>query len=99
MGGSHQSQAHAQFVSNVVDHGMTPQEAIEHPRFHHDQAKNSVALENGISPHVQGALRKKGHALIHETMANFGGGQAVFALAKGWISGSDPRKDGQAAGY
>jgi len=99
MGGAHQSQAHAQFVSNVVDHGMNPQEAVEHPRFHHDQRKNSVALENGIPPHVQGELRKKGHVITHETMAGFGGGQAIFTLTKGWIAGSDPRKDGQAAGY
>ena len=33
MGGWNQSQAHAQFVSNVVDHGMNIQAALEAPRF------------------------------------------------------------------
>ena len=33
MGGWNQAQAHAQFVSNVVDHGMNIQAALEEPRF------------------------------------------------------------------
>ena len=33
MGGWNQAQAHAQFVSNVVDHGMNMQAALEAPRF------------------------------------------------------------------
>ena len=33
MGGWNQAQAHAQFVSNVVDHGMNIQAALEAPRF------------------------------------------------------------------
>ena len=33
MGGLNQAQAHAQFVSNVVDHGMNIQMALEAPRF------------------------------------------------------------------
>src|SRR4029077_15823733 len=33
MGGWNQSQAHAQFVSDVVDHNMNIQAALEAPRF------------------------------------------------------------------
>ncbi len=99
MGGPHQAQAHAQFVSNIVDYKMSPQEALEHPRFHHTQSNNTVSLENGIPTDEQGKLRKKGHHLIHETMSNFGGGQAIFNLNGVWIAGSDHRKDGQAAGF
>ncbi|MFX1513404.1 MAG: gamma-glutamyltransferase [Promethearchaeota archaeon] len=99
MGRAHQAQAHAQFVSNIVDYTMTPQEALEHPRFHHDQSTNFVSLENPILPHIQGKLRKLGHKIAHESMANFGGGQAIFQLQNAWIAGSDPRKDGQASGY
>src|SRR5260370_205089 len=33
MGGWNQSQAHAQFVSNLVDHKMNIQAALEAPRF------------------------------------------------------------------
>ncbi|MHA1216941.1 MAG: gamma-glutamyltransferase [Candidatus Thorarchaeota archaeon] len=99
MGGDHQAQAHAQVVSNMVDYGMSPQEAIEHPRFHHDQATNTVALENGVPAHVQGRLRRLGHRLVHETAAGFGGGQIIVRLRESWIAGSDHRKDGHAAAF
>lgn len=99
MGALHQSQAHAQFVSNIVDHKMSPQEALDYPRFNHVQERNVLALENGFPPSVQGQIRKKGHKLIHETMSLFGGGQAILRLNDVWIGGSDKRKDGQAAGY
>ena len=99
MGGAHQAQAHAQFVSNLVDYNMTPQEALDHPRFHHDQESNTVAIENGVPPYVQGELRRRGHRLIHETSAGFGGGQAILRLQSVWIAGSDHRKDGQAVGF
>lgn len=99
MGGAHQAQAHGQFVSNVVDYGMSPQDALDYPRFDHDHSTNKVGLENGISPQIQGELRKRGHILIHETSSYFGGGQAIFRLDEAWIAGSDFRKDGQAAGF
>jgi gamma-glutamyltranspeptidase/glutathione hydrolase len=98
MGGSHQAQAHAQFVSNVIDYEMNPQEALDYPRFDHDHTTNKVALENGIPPQIQGELRKRGHILIHETASGFGGGQAILRLNGAWIAGSDYRKDGQASG-
>ncbi len=99
MGGDHQAQAHAQFVSNLVDYQMTPQEALDHPRFHHDQKSNTVAIENGILAYEQGILRRLGHRLIHETTSTFGGGQAIIRLDHAWIAGSDHRKDGQAVCY
>ena len=99
MGGSHQAQAHAQFVSNVVDYGMSPQEAIDYPRFNHNHEKNEVGLENEIPPQVQSELRRRGHLLIPESAVYFGGGQAILRLEDAWIAGSDYRKDGQAAGF
>ncbi len=99
MGGSHQAQAHAQFVSNVIDYGMSPQEALDYPRFDHDHETNKVGLENGIPSQIQGELRKRGHGFIHETTSYFGGGQAILRLDDAWIAGSDYRKDGQAAGF
>ncbi len=99
MGGPHQAQAHAQFISNMIDYEMSPQEALDYPRFHHDQESNTVALENGVPPNIQGNLRKLGHVLAHETSFGFGGGQAIFKLEDSWIAGSDFRKDGQAAGF
>jgi gamma-glutamyltranspeptidase/glutathione hydrolase len=99
VGGAHQSQAHAQFVSNIVDYGMGPQEALDHPRFDHDHETNKVGLENGIPHQIQGELREHGHNLVPETTTYFGGGQAILKLDDAWTAGSDCRKDGQAAGF
>ncbi len=99
MVGAHQAQAHAQFVSNIVDFQMGPQQALDHPRFNHDQFANTVSIENGVPPDVQGMLQRLGHRLIHETMSGFGGGQSIFHRSDYYIAGSDYRKDGQACGF
>ena len=51
MGGYNQAQAHAQFVSNVVDFDMNIQTALEAARFtKRDFEGCGVWVENGISP-------------------------------------------------
>ena len=99
MGGAHQAQAHAQFVSNIVDYEMFPQQAIDHPRFNHNQGPNTVAVEAGVPQTVQIELLRLGHTIVESPMATFGGGQAILRCGSGWIGGSDHRKDGMAAGF
>ena len=99
MGGAHQAQAHAQFVSNLLDCQMQPQQAMDYPRFHHDQQNNTVALESGFPSILHGNLKFRGHRLVHETTSGFGGGQVILRKDGVWIGASDHRKDGQAAGY
>jgi gamma-glutamyltranspeptidase/glutathione hydrolase len=99
IGKSHQAEAHAQFVSCLVDYKLSPQAALDHPRFNHDHERNVLALENGIPADVQEALRRLGHSLIPEAGSEFGGGQAILRIEDAWIAGSDYRKDGQAAGF
>ena len=43
-------------------------------------------------------LTAMGHQLRDPKGIAFGGGQAILKLARGWAAGSDPRKDGMAAG-
>jgi gamma-glutamyltranspeptidase / glutathione hydrolase len=101
MGGFNQAQAHAQFVSNVVDHGMNIQAAMEAARF----SKASFAgcdlyAEARLPDAVFEGLAKLGHQV--EVLGDFsdavGGGQAVMRdYGAGTNYGaSDPRKDGQA---
>lgn len=99
MGGDHQAQAHAQFVSNLVDYDMGPQEAIDHPRFNHYHQENKVGLERGFPEEIRTRLGKLGHNLIDRPSPGFGGGQAILRLYDSWIAGSDFRKDGHAAGF
>ena len=101
MGGWNQSQAHAQFVSDVVDHGMNIQAALEAPRFTKQTFPGrDVQLENRVAVSVREELRKRGHEidLRGAFAASVGGGQAVLRdFATGVNYGaSDPRKDGAA---
>jgi gamma-glutamyltranspeptidase/glutathione hydrolase len=101
MGGLNQVPAHAQFVSNVVDHGMDIQMALEAPRFTKLNFTGcGVLIENRVPKEVRDALAAKGHVLtVNGDFSNqMGGGQAViYNSATGVKYGaSDPRKDGAA---
>jgi gamma-glutamyltranspeptidase / glutathione hydrolase len=101
MGGFNQSQAHAQFVSNVVDFGMDVQAAMEAPRFTKlTFAGCDLDIEDRIPAAVRDELTKRGHQLKvdGDFSSNMGGGQVVERnIATGVnFGGSDPRKDGEA---
>lgn len=107
MGGDVQPQSHLNFVANLVDHGLNPQEAIDRPRFRF-QGERNVAIEAPQLRVDEGttlgeALSARGHAVIApgEAMADvFGGGQAIAIEADGMLVGaSDRRKDGCAMGH
>ena len=99
MGGWNQSQAHAQFVSNVVDRGMNVQAALEAARFTKLSFEgNDVAIERRIPDAVQRDLAARGHELeVQGDYCSFmGGGQAVMRSDGVNYGASDPRKDGAA---
>lgn len=101
MGGWNQSQAHAQFVSNIVDHGMNIQAALEAARFNKDTFEGcDLMIEDRVSAEVRAGLEAKGHELRVRGVysGQMGGGQAVrrdFAAGVNY-GASDPRKDGAA---
>jgi len=101
MGGLNQAQAHAQFVSNVADHGMNIQAALEAPRFTKKTFGGcDVMIENRVPAQVRTALTAKGHQLqvVGDFSNEMGGGQAVIHDSASGINygASDPRKDGAA---
>ncbi|HEY7392903.1 MAG TPA: gamma-glutamyltransferase [Bryobacteraceae bacterium] len=101
MGGFNQSQAHAQFVSNIVDHGMNIQSALEAPRFTKLTFGGcDVSIENRIPLGIRDGLTARGHQLkvVGDFSDTVGGGQAVMhdATTKINYGASDPRKDGEA---
>jgi gamma-glutamyltranspeptidase/glutathione hydrolase len=101
MGGWNQSQAHAQFVANVVDHQMNLQAALEAPRFTKMTFGGcDVQMESRVPSEVRAQLEAKGHQIqvIGPFAQAVGGGQAVMRdFAAGVNYGaSDPRKDGAA---
>lgn len=98
MGGAVQPQGHVQVLLNMVLFDMDLQEAIDAPRFRHFSGLR-VGLEPPIGDAVRDALGARGHDV--RTLGRFqaGGGQGVLRLGRGWAAGSDPRKDGHAAGH
>jgi gamma-glutamyltranspeptidase/glutathione hydrolase len=101
MGGWNQSQAHAQFVSNVVDYGMNIQSALEAARFRKSTFEGcDLQIEARVPAAVRSRLEEMGHRL--EVRGDFstvmGGGQAVMRDFKTAVNSgaSDPRKDGAA---
>jgi len=97
--GAHmQPQGQVQVLANLVDFGMTLQEALEAPRLNHLEGLK-VALEDGIGAGARKALQAKGHKVV--STANFGGGQGIMIHPEHGtlIGGSDPRKDGCAMGF
>jgi gamma-glutamyltranspeptidase/glutathione hydrolase len=101
MGGLNQAQAHAQFVSNLVDHGMNIQAALEAPRFTKlNFGGCDLLIEGRVNPEVRKALAERGHELkvVGDFSAQVGGGQAVVhdSAAKVNYGASSPRKDGAA---
>ncbi len=50
MGGWNQAQAHAQFVSDIADHKMNIQAALEAPRFTKQTVPGSMSKSNAASP-------------------------------------------------
>lgn len=98
MGGSIQPQGHVQLLLSHLVFGMDLQAAAEAPRFRHYDGLR-VALEPGIGEDVRRALEALGHETFTTSPHNMGGAQAVLRLPRGWAAASDPRKDGQAAGY
>lgn len=98
MGGSYQSMGHAHVLSNMLDYGMNPQEALDNPRIFWDAAGN-LTLEAGVSDAVKSGLESMGHTC--QNGALHGGGQIIeIDQQSGFlIAGSDPRKDGNASGF
>lgn len=97
MGGPMQPQGHAQIVSNLVDHGLSAQDAVDHPRHFHDHADDTLLVEGRFPAEEVEKLRRMGHRV--EVGADYvipvGGAQVIRVDENGVRSaGSDPRKDG-----
>lgn len=110
-GGETIGQTQFQVLVNILDFGLTIQEAIEAPRFRLDPDPNfykpgaaiTLAFEDRLDPTVIQALTAKGHAVerLPEFTAGVGGMQGVLVdLENGTMTGgADPRRAGYAIGW
>ena len=101
-GGDSQTQSLLQIVHNLLVFGMSPQEAIEAPRFR-SSGGLSVSLEDRVPFSVQASLTGLGHDLqiIQGWTATFGGAQMIYVDPDtGTLTAAaDPRREAYALAY
>ena len=100
MGGPIQPQAHLQSLVRLIDYRGNPQAVLDAPRWKVNGGL-SIDLEADAAASLRKGLQALGHsfASIPDSYMDFGAGQCVVRGDHGYIAGSDPRRDGQAAGF
>ncbi len=100
MGGPIQPQAHLQTLVRLIDYRANPQAMLDAPRWKINSGI-SIDLEVDASPTLRDGLAARGHQLasVPDAYMDFGAGQFIVRTETGYVAGSDPRRDGQAAGY
>ena len=100
MGGPIQPPGHVQTLVRMIDYGMNPQAALDAPRWKVN-AGRSIDLEGAASAELRQGLIALGHEMesIPDSYMDFGAGQVIMKTDVGYVAASDPRRDGQAAGY
>jgi gamma-glutamyltranspeptidase/glutathione hydrolase len=100
MGGPIQPQAHLQTMVRLIDYGANPQAVLDAPRWK-VSAGVSLDMESNAAPDLREGLAALGHqfASVPDSYMDFGAGQFIVRSDAGYVAGSDPRRDGQAAGY
>jgi gamma-glutamyltranspeptidase len=101
-GGDSQTQSLLQIAHNMMLFGMTPQQAIEAPRFRSLRGV-SVAIEDRVKHEVLIELDSLGHSVqvITGWTATFGGAQMIFydPQTKVLTAAADPRREAYSLAY
>jgi gamma-glutamyltranspeptidase/glutathione hydrolase len=100
MGGPIQPQGHVQTLVRMLDHGMNAQAALDAPRWRWNR-EGTLDVEPTFAPEVGAGLAALGHRITSspDSYFDFGAGQFVVRIDGGYLAASDPRRDGQAAGF
>lgn len=107
MGGEGQPQTQAAIVTRIVDFDMTPQDAINAPRWLHGRtwgaSSNDLKVEGRVSQDIIKALIALGHPVkvvddYTDTMGH-AGAILIDSPRNVLFGATDPRGDGLAAGY
>lgn len=98
MGGYMQPQGHVQVVTNLVDYGLNPQQALDAPRWQWMQGKQ-FTVESGFCPAIARQLQARGHQVeMLADSTSFGRGQIIYKLPSGALmGGTEGRTDSNIA--
>ncbi len=100
-GGDVQPQAVTQALVQMLVFGMSPQRAVEAPRFASGSGLG-LRVEDRVPPHVRAELQALGHDVdaVEGWTAPFGNLQAIWRLPSGILrTGADMRREGASAAY
>ena len=104
MGGNMQPQAHLQTIVRMLAHRQQPQAACDAPRWRVNDGLR-INVEATMDSATVAGLIERGHEVevIQDSYQDFGAGQFIWRLGdpavEGYVAASDPRRDGQAAGF
>ncbi len=89
-----------QVLVNVIDHGMSLEDAVAAPRLHHQWLPDRVVFEQGaLSPEAQSTLAELGHINLAEIAFRIGDANSAMRIGERLIGVADPRNPGGAAGF
>jgi gamma-glutamyltranspeptidase/glutathione hydrolase len=103
MGGDMQPQGHLQTLVRMLDYRQQPQAACDAPRWRWNAG--TLNTEEGMPAATVAGLRELGHRVesFADSYQDYGAGQFIWRLGdpavEGYVAASDPRRDGQAAGF
>lgn len=101
-GGDSQTQSLLQVFNNVYLFGMSPQEAVEAPRYR-SNAGLRLQLESRIAPAVRAELARRGHriSVVDGWTETFGGVQMILVdpVSGALRTGADPRREAYGIAY
>ncbi len=100
-GGDGQTHTLVQVLNNILLFGMTPQEAVDAPRFRR-YSGNVLAVEDRVPARVRAELEKRGYRVAARGgwTAEFGGAQAILIEETGRRhAGADRRREAFALAY
>ena len=101
-GAQYQVQTNFQLITNVIDHNMHFQAAMDAPRWHHDEDSGRLMLEGRFDPSVAGELERRGHVIVRDPP--FSGhsrsqGIMIDPDTGARFGSTDPRWHGQVLGF
>ena len=104
MGANMQPQGHLQTLVRMLDYRQNPQAACDAPRWRFNEGL-TINVEATMDPATVAALQALGHRIdvIDDPYQDFGAGQFIWRMGdpktEGYVAASDPRRDGQVAGW